>query len=123
MKFFVSSIAGEPKLPDDGTLSCVKAVVVDFDELTSDFSRAIVRLNEKFRTQFVPYFNGTENDQRIFQIVEEMERLDSGGRVRETHVSRPSNYRACRAAKIKKQLQANANYSILTACFDLYRAL
>lgn len=68
-------------------------VIAPFDEVTSDFSRVVQRVNERFGTAF-QHRQLTKDDERsIFLMIDEMERVDSGGALRQSHVARPSQKR------------------------------
>jgi hypothetical protein len=77
-------------------------VVGLFDRVTSDFGAVLDEVNERFGTSFRRFEPTPENEARAFGLVEEMNRLESGGKVLETHVGRPSGERARR----KQELQA-----------------
>jgi hypothetical protein len=77
-------------------------VVGPFDEVTKDFGAVLEEVNARFGTSFRRYDPTPENESRAFELVEQMNRLESGGQVVETHVGRPSQERARR----KEQLQA-----------------
>jgi len=77
-------------------------VVAPFDRVTSDFGAVLDQVNERFGTSFRRYDPTPENEARAFELVEEMNRLETGGEVVEALVGRPSAERARR----KEQLQA-----------------
>ena len=100
-----------------------KVVMVDFQELVSDYGAAIARVNDQFGTRFVPYRNSDETDHGVFKLVEQMEKDDSGGALRETHVARPSEERRVLAADIRRELESPRWASLLGACRDLYESI
>ena len=80
-----------------------KFVVGRFEEVTTDFSEIIRRVNARFGTNFKLFEHTEENLQKVFQIVEEMDKQDTGlGEVKEVTVARPSAYRE----KLKKEMEA-----------------
>ncbi|RLA98308.1 MAG: hypothetical protein DRG83_14655 [Deltaproteobacteria bacterium] len=80
-----------------------KFVVGRFEEATTDFSEIIRRVNARFGTNFKLFEHTEENLQKVFQIVEEMDKQDTGlGEVKEETVARPSTYRE----KLKKMAEA-----------------
>jgi hypothetical protein len=79
-------------------------VVGLFDEVTSDFGAVVDRVNRRFGTSFRRFEPTPENEARAFRLVEEMNRLESGGEVRETHVGRPSAERAGRKEELRALL-------------------
>jgi len=97
-------------------------VVVDFKELTSNYADAIRRLNVAYGTNFLQYHNNPINDAQVFKRVELMELEDSGGKLRETHVSRPSVSRILTAKQIKERLYNEFNRE-LNECIAIYESL
>lgn len=79
-------------------------VVGLFDVVTSDFGAVIEQVNERFGTSFRRFETTPENEARAFRLVEEMNRLESGGEVVETHVGRPSAERASRKEELRALL-------------------
>lgn len=53
-------------------------LVVTFDELTTDFGAAIERLNRKFGTSFTPFVPTEENVSRVFEMLDERNRVLGG---------------------------------------------
>jgi hypothetical protein len=80
-------------------------VVGPFDVVTRDFGSIIEQVNERFGTSFRRYDPTPENEARAFEIVEEMNRLESGGQVLETHVGRPSAERVRRKEELRSLLE------------------
>jgi hypothetical protein len=80
-------------------------VVGPFDVVTRDFGSIIEQVNERFGTSFRRYDPTPENEARAFEIVEEMNRLESGGQVLETHVGRPSAERVRRKEELRALLE------------------
>jgi hypothetical protein len=85
-------------------------------------------VNQRFGTTFQRFDPTPENEELAFRLVEQMNRLESGGEVRETHVGRPSAERAGRkeelralfdrprtAAKLREAEQLYERYSELAA--------
>jgi hypothetical protein len=60
------------------------------------------QVNERFGTSFRRYDPTPENEARAFRLVEEMNRLETGGEVVESLVGRPSAERSRR----KQELEA-----------------
>ena len=77
-------------------------VVGLFDRVTSDFGAVLEQVNQRFGTSFRRYEATPENEARAFELVEEMNRLETGGEVVESLVGRPSAERAER----KRELEA-----------------
>ena len=80
-------------------------VVGLFDDVVGDFGAVIDRVNRRFGTAFARYEATPENEAAAFELVEEMNRLESGGEVVETHVGRPSAERNARKAEIAASLE------------------
>lgn len=68
-------------------------VVALFDDVIADFGSVVRAVNRRFGTSFRAYEPTAANQAQAFALVEEMNRLESGGEVVETHVGRPSGER------------------------------
>ena len=79
-------------------------VVAPFDRVVTDFGTVIDEVNDRFGTSFRRYEPTPENEAKAFAVVEEMNRLETGGEVVETHVGRPSEARARRKEELKALL-------------------
>ena len=79
-------------------------VVGLFDRVTSDFGGVTDEVNARFGTSFRRFEHTPENEDKAFRLVEDMNRLESGGEVVETHVGRPSGERARRKAELQELL-------------------
>jgi hypothetical protein len=77
-------------------------VVGLFDRVTRDFGAMLEQVNQRFGTSFQRYDPTPENEARAFRLVEEMNRLETGGEVVESLVGRPSAERSRR----KQELEA-----------------
>jgi hypothetical protein len=80
-------------------------VVGPFDRVTSDFGAVLDQVNARFGTSFRPYEPTPENEARAFQLVEEMNRLETGGDVVESLVGRPSTERSRRKEELRALLE------------------
>jgi len=80
-------------------------VVGPFDRVTSDFGAVLAQVNARFGTSFRPYEPTPENEARAFRLVEEMNRLETGGDVVESLVGRPSAERARRKEELRALLE------------------
>jgi hypothetical protein len=67
-------------------------VLAHFDQITVDFGAAVVRLNAKFGTQFVPFVSSDHNRKLVFERIDAAHRGAYGG-VRVSHVPRPHEQR------------------------------
>lgn len=95
-------------------------VVACFDEVVSDYSKTINRLNIKFGVCFKLFEHNHDNVQRVFGIIENMERKDAGGMLRETHVARPSSIRNEIKVNLSKDINNNFFKKLLMECNLLY---
>lgn len=91
-----------------------------FDQVTSDFGGVLEEVNRRFGTSFRRYDPTPENEAKAFALVEEMNRLESGGQVRETHVGRPSAERARRKEELRGLLDRPRTAAKLREAEDLY---
>ena len=94
-------------------------IVVPFKELTDNFGRSILRLNNKFATNFLPFIHTEENVEKCFQIIEELDKKDRRKTlVTETTVARPSRIRE----KIKQDLknELKNNQQLLNYAYSIY---
>jgi hypothetical protein len=96
-------------------------VVGLFDRVTSDFGSVIDELNARFGTSFRRFEPTPENEAAAFRLVEEMNRLESGGEVVETHVGRPSAERAARKAELQSLLDGPRTAAKLREAEHLYQ--
>ena len=82
-------------------------VVAPFDEVTNNFGQVILRVNERFGTVFVPFEHTDENIQKVFALVEEMDKADQKrGTVTETTVARPSAVRDDLKEQLRHKLKS-----------------
>lgn len=95
-------------------------VVGLFDRVVSDFGGVLVEVNQHFGTSFVPYDHTPENEAAVVRRVEELNRLESGGEVVETHVGRPSAERARRKDELRALLERRPTLTKLREADRLY---
>jgi len=96
-------------------------VVGLFDDVVKDFGRVIIAVNERFGTDFRPYEPTAENEQRAFELVEQMNRLECRGEVVETHVGRPSAHRDARKQESATLMKAPKTVGLLAHADGWYR--
>ena len=96
-------------------------VVAPFEVVTSDFGAVVDEVNHRFGTAFQRYEPTPENEARAFELVEEMNRLESGGEVVETHVGRPSAERARRKDELSRLLDRPRTAAKLREAEDLHQ--
>jgi hypothetical protein len=95
-------------------------VVGLFDTVVSGFGRVIEAVNAKYGTQFVVYEPTPENEAAVFDLVEEMNRLECRGEVVESHVGRPSAQRAARKQEIAGLMQRERTVRLLAQADEVY---
>jgi hypothetical protein len=97
-------------------------VVGMFDTVTNDFGRVIQELNGRFSTHFSPFEHTATNVEKVFQLVEEMDKQDTGkDQVSENMVARPSKAREAMKVSIKQQLEHETLKPLLRQAQQLYR--
>jgi hypothetical protein len=96
-------------------------VVGLFDQVTADFGAVIDQVNERFGTSFRRYERTPENEEKVFALVEDMNRLETGGAVVETHVGRPSAERRRRKEELSSLLDRSRTAAKLREAEELYR--
>jgi hypothetical protein len=79
-------------------------VVGLFDVVTEDFGAVIDEVNARFGTSFRRYDATPEAAQEAIELVEEMNREESGGVVVESQVGRPSEERARQRRELESLL-------------------
>ncbi len=95
-------------------------VVGPFDRVTNDFGAVLEQVNERFGTSFRRYERTPENEQRAFALVEEMNRLETGGEVVESLVGRPSAERSRRKDELRAHLEQPRTARKLSAAEALH---
>jgi hypothetical protein len=95
-------------------------VVAPFDRVTRDFGAVLEQVNERFGTSFRRYEPTPENEARAFQLVEEMNRLETGGEVVESLVGRPSAERSRRKDELRALLERPRTVEKMSAADVLY---
>lgn len=96
-------------------------VVGLFDRVTTDFGGITDEVNARFGTSFRRFEHTPDNEARAFELVEEMNRLESGGEVVETHVGRPSSQRGRRKQELRQLLGHPRTAARLQDARDLFR--
>ncbi len=95
-------------------------MVFSFDEVVKSPHVFYRYAREKFGAREVKEFvSKSEFDSKVFNIVENMEKEDSGGVVRESHVARPSELRKSMAEEKKLEIMERENE--LDKSLDLYK--
>lgn len=101
---------------------CEGYVVADFEEVTGNFGRVIQRINDRFGTNFRVFEHTEENLKKVFQIVEEMDKQDTGlPEVKEETVARPSAERERLKMLMREKLKESGMSKLLHEAQELYR--
>lgn len=98
-------------------------VVGLFDRVVADFGTVTDQVNAKFGTDFARFEPTPANVASAFALVEQMNRLECRGEVRETHVGRPSKHRAEHKARLGELLErprTRARVRAAEECFQQY---
>jgi len=99
-----------------------KFVVGRFEEVTTDFGEVIRRVNARFGTNFRPFEHTDENLQKVFQIVGEMDKQDTGlSEVKEETVARPSAHRERLKSMAEAKLETPKARRLLLEAEEVYR--
>jgi len=95
-------------------------LVALFDEVTTGFGAVVERFNNAFGLSLTPFPHTPANRDAVFKIVEDMERKDFAGVLREDRVARPSEWREGLKARLADEV-ARATYGTLVReCDRLY---
>jgi hypothetical protein len=97
-----------------------RVVVAPFDTVVSDFGAVIDSVNRRFGTSLARYEPTPKNERAAFALVEEMNRLECGGEVVESHVGRPSAHRQSGKDLVREALQAPRTRRLLAEADQLY---
>jgi len=99
-----------------------KFVVGRFEEVTTDFGEVIRRVNARFGANFKLFKHTDENLQKVFHMVEEMDKQDTGLReVKEETVARPSAYREKLKKRAEAKLETPKARRLLLEAVEVYR--
>lgn len=99
-------------------------VVADFDEVTSDYGSTIERVNWQFGTSFMKFEHTDENVQRCYQLIEEMDRRDTGRRdTTVITVARPSSQREVMKDNLREKFEEDNLQSLVTRADEIYYAM
>ena len=96
-------------------------VIAPFERVTTDFGGIIDEVNARFGTSFRRFEHTPDNEARAFRLVEDMNRLESGGQVVETHVGRPSGQRDGRKAELRQLLAHPRTAARLQQAREVYQ--
>lgn len=100
-----------------------KCVIADFHRVVNDYSLVIDEVNKKYNKCYKLFEHDKVAEENIFKLVEDMEKLDSGGDLRESHVARPSESRKEIKDSLLSELSTAGNSSLLKQCEILYNKI
>ncbi len=93
-----------------------------FEEVTTDFGRVIERINAHYGTRFRPFEPTEENLRRVFALVEQMDRENTGRPVvQEATVARPSREREQWKQALAQTLAAPETQPLLEKAEGIYQ--
>ena len=96
-------------------------VVAPFEEVIHNFGQVILRINKRFGTTFVPFEHTDENVQRVFALVEEMDKADrKSNAATETTVARHSATRQALKEARKQELDQLSVRRLLDEAYGVY---
>lgn len=97
-----------------------QVVVALFETVVSDFGVVIDSVNQRFGTTFARFEPTPDNRESAFALVEEMNREECGGELRETHVGRPSGERASGRHLVEEALRSARAQALLAQADELF---
>lgn len=100
-----------------------RIVVADFPDVTSDFGAVIGRVNDRFGTTFGVFAHTSENQQRVFDLIDERQRTTGHGLPTRETLPRPNAERAEQNRAIRAQLERPALDRLRGQAISLYRSL
>jgi hypothetical protein len=96
-------------------------VLADFDEIISDYGAVIGRVNLRFGTFFAKFEHTDKNVQRCYQLIEEMDRRDTGREdTTMTTVAHPSSQRESLKGNLREELENESFQSLVTRAEAIY---
>jgi len=95
-------------------------LVATFDEVTTEFGAVVERFNRTFGLSLTPFAHTQANCDAVFKIVEDMERKDFDGVLREHRVARPSEWRREPKARLAEAVGDASYRTLLGDCDRLY---
>jgi hypothetical protein len=95
-------------------------VVATFEQVTTDFSQPIERLNARCDLRLATFAHTPENCAKVFAILEDMERQTLHGVLYETRVARPSKVRDALKAEMRHAFDSPAHRKLLDSCETLF---
>lgn len=97
-------------------------VIASFEDVIADFGQIIHRVNRVFGVEFHVFQHSDEILDRVYELVEEMDRRDTGlQKVSEVTVARPSVEREKRKAVIREQLLDVSYKGLIDQAMALYQ--
>lgn len=98
-----------------------KLVMAEFNQITCDFGKVIMRVNQFYGTSFKIFQHTEQNVETCFKILEELDKKDTGrDSVTETTVTRPSKIRRKAKEDVKKEIQTEKYRSLVNQAERIY---
>jgi hypothetical protein len=100
-----------------------RILVCDFDEITTDLSSIILRINERFSMAIPPFDQSTPNVEQVFEEIARQHQL-LHPRLNPDHVApRPTEARREVSQQARSELLEDRHYQKLADALDLYKYL
>lgn len=101
-----------------------KYVLATFEEVINNYGEAIKRVNTRFGTNFSVFETTKENIQRCYELIDEMDRRDTGyEKVTTTTVARPSHKKEKLKAHLKKKLGRTLSQDLICRAKTVYQQM
>lgn len=94
-------------------------VIATFEEVTTDYGRVIERVNRRFDTNFTLFSHTEENVQKVFEIIERVDRNLAGGDLSKFSV--PSAEKEKIKQNLRKIVEADEMRSLVETARSVYR--
>lgn len=96
-------------------------ILATFEEITSNYKIPIERLNKKYKLNYNLYDNSTENDKKVFEIIEtQMLKKNNKKNINEDKIARPSNHREKNKKSVSQNILLMKNSIIRKKTYELY---
>jgi len=99
-------------------------LVVEFEQVISDYGESIMKMNEKFSTDFSFFEHNSENVKKVFELVQQYSIEEStSNTLDEKKVARPSVDRKLQAESFKNIIHGSEYSVLLARANELYNEL
>jgi len=97
--------------------------LVRFEDVVSNFEKVSREISNRFSLTLDWLSNSDLERLGVFSVIEEMETMESGGELRETHVARPSSVREEQKAYYMSIMEGTEYEAEIKKCEELYSRL